>query len=228
MRFARRHLSYANIAATLAVVFAMSGGALAASHYLINSTKQINPKVLKALKGSAGGTGSNGATGVQGTAGATGGQGIQGVQGTQGAAGPTGNTGPEGPQGPKGARGPEGGSVGEWTALTISSKLKQVSGYEGIAVRTEGGGTTARLRGVLSVTSEVKTNDALFTLPEDYRPMSKIEFGVGVSEAPGGEGTFPNHVGALLISTDGRVTDPETPVPPGIYYLLDGLTWNLD
>jgi hypothetical protein len=44
-----RRLSYANVTATLALVFSMSGGALAANHYLINSTKQINPRVLKAL-----------------------------------------------------------------------------------------------------------------------------------------------------------------------------------
>ena len=50
MELVRRHLSYANIAATLALVFAMSGGALAATHYLINSTRQINPKVLNALR----------------------------------------------------------------------------------------------------------------------------------------------------------------------------------
>jgi hypothetical protein len=46
MNSIRRRLSYANVVATLALVFAMSGGALAASHYLVNSTKQINPKVL--------------------------------------------------------------------------------------------------------------------------------------------------------------------------------------
>ena len=45
----RRHVNYANIVATLALFFAMTGGALAAKHYLINSTKQINPKVLKKL-----------------------------------------------------------------------------------------------------------------------------------------------------------------------------------
>jgi hypothetical protein len=45
----RRRLNYANVTATLALFFAMSGGALAAKRYLINSTKQINPKVLKAL-----------------------------------------------------------------------------------------------------------------------------------------------------------------------------------
>jgi hypothetical protein len=45
----RRHLTYANVTATLALVLAMSGGALAATHYLVNSTKQIDPKVLDSL-----------------------------------------------------------------------------------------------------------------------------------------------------------------------------------
>jgi hypothetical protein len=45
----RRNLSYANVTATLALVFAMSGGALAAKHYLLSSTKQISPKVLNSL-----------------------------------------------------------------------------------------------------------------------------------------------------------------------------------
>ena len=42
--------AYANIA-TLALVVATSGGTLAATHYLITSTTQISPKVLKALEG---------------------------------------------------------------------------------------------------------------------------------------------------------------------------------
>lgn len=46
----RRHLSYANVVATVALVFAMSGGALAAAHYLITSTSQIKPSVLRTLK----------------------------------------------------------------------------------------------------------------------------------------------------------------------------------
>src|SRR5256885_12061618 len=68
----RRHLNYANVIATLALFFALSGGALAAKHYLINSTKQINPKVLKALKGNRGAKGATGATGPPGTASAAG------------------------------------------------------------------------------------------------------------------------------------------------------------
>jgi hypothetical protein len=80
----RRHLTYANVAATLALVFAMSGGALAAKHYLINSTSQINPKVLKSLKGNAGRAGTTGAAGATG---ATGPAGATGPTGTTGAAG---------------------------------------------------------------------------------------------------------------------------------------------
>ena len=57
----RKRLSYANVTATLALVFAMSGGAMAANHYLITSTKQINPKVLKKLTGKTGKTGATGA-----------------------------------------------------------------------------------------------------------------------------------------------------------------------
>jgi hypothetical protein len=80
----RRHLTYANAVATLALVFAMTGGALAAKHYLIESTKQINPKVLKKLKGNTGRTGASGATGK------TGSTGTAGPQGTKGETGPAG------------------------------------------------------------------------------------------------------------------------------------------
>jgi hypothetical protein len=83
----RKRLSYANVTATLALVFAMSGGALAASHYVINSTKQINPSVLKKLTGKTGKTGANGPAGPTGPGGAIGPGGPAGPQGVQGPAG---------------------------------------------------------------------------------------------------------------------------------------------
>lgn len=92
MQGIRRRLSYANVLATLALVFAMSGGALAANHYLLNSAKQISPKLLAKLKGRAGAKGKAGPAGPAGPtgpAGATGAQGPAGPQGTQGAAAPT-------------------------------------------------------------------------------------------------------------------------------------------
>jgi len=84
-------MTYANVVATLALVFAMGGSAVAASHYLITSKKQISPKALREIA-AAGKTGPAGATGPQGPAGS----------------GATGNTGPEGPPGPEGKQGPEG------------------------------------------------------------------------------------------------------------------------
>ncbi len=83
--FSRMHkrLTYANIAMTVVLVFAMSGGALAASKYLITSTKQISPKVLKQLKGKAGPAGAAGATGAQGPQG-PGGNGQNGTPGANG------------------------------------------------------------------------------------------------------------------------------------------------
>jgi hypothetical protein len=64
MNRAQTHLSYANVVATLTLVFAMSGGALAAKHYLTNSTGQINPKVLRNPRATwAGERAANGAAG---------------------------------------------------------------------------------------------------------------------------------------------------------------------
>jgi len=89
----RRRLTFTNVAMTLALVFAMSGGAFAASKILITSTKQISPKVLKSLQGK---TGKAGANGAQGPAGATGAQGLAGAQGAPGPQGPSGSAGANG------------------------------------------------------------------------------------------------------------------------------------
>ncbi len=81
LSFIRKRVTYANVAMTFALVFAMSGGAYAAKHYVIASTKQINPKVLKQLQGK---TGPAGATGPAGTAGKEGPAGKAGTNGTNG------------------------------------------------------------------------------------------------------------------------------------------------
>ncbi len=108
MHISRRHLNYANVTATLALVFAMSGGAMAAKHYLIESTKQINPKVLKKLKGNAGKAGAPGANGATGAAGATGSVGAIGPQGPTGKEGTAGKEGSPGKNGEPGKEGKQG------------------------------------------------------------------------------------------------------------------------
>jgi hypothetical protein len=89
----RKRMSYANVIATVALFFAFSGGAAyAASHYLITSTKQIKPSVLKSLAGRPGPAGPAGA-------------------GTPGAQGPAGPAGPQGSAGSAGVAGVNGVSV---------------------------------------------------------------------------------------------------------------------
>src|SRR5579863_1113861 len=114
----RRRLSYANVVATMALVFAMSGGALAAGHYLLTSTRQISPKVLKALKGNNGAPGAQGAAGAQGPAGPAGAQGPAGPAGAQGEPGAPGGEGKEGSPWTAGGTLPKGASeTGAWSAV---------------------------------------------------------------------------------------------------------------
>ncbi len=127
----RSRITYVNVVATLVLVFVMTGGALAAKKYLITSTKQISPSVLKSLQGKAGPAGANGAQGAAGV-------GTAGAQGPAGPAGPAG-TGTEGKEGKAGtsvtskalAKGeggcPEGGS--EFTSA--SGRASACNGIKG-------------------------------------------------------------------------------------------------
>lgn len=120
-----KRLTYANVTLTVALVFAMSGGAFAASKLLVTSTKQISPKVLKALKGA------NGKSGLQGPAGPVGPSGPAGKDGAPGAAGEKGTQGERGIQGENGVPG-EKGAVGvpgsPWTVGGILPSGKTESG----------------------------------------------------------------------------------------------------
>jgi hypothetical protein len=102
----RRNLTPPTAIAVVALVFAMSGGALAAKHYATGSAEASKRKGAK-----------RGARGPRGK------QGPRGLQGPKGDVGPR---GPEGPQGPKGDAGdpwtaggflPSGASLGgTWLA----------------------------------------------------------------------------------------------------------------
>jgi hypothetical protein len=95
----KKHVSLAGLIAVFALVFAMTGGAIAAKKYLITSTSQISPSVLKKLKGSAG------------PAGPVGAQGLPGAKGETGAAGGAGQQGPPGPPGAPGSPWVAGGTL---------------------------------------------------------------------------------------------------------------------
>ncbi len=120
----RMHVSPATVIASLALVFAMSGGAFAAGRYLITSTKQISPKVLKAL---AGKNGANGAPGAQGPL------------------GPSGATGPAGPTGPEGKAGANGAAGTSVTSAESKAKIGPCK--EGGSEFKATGGTTYACNG---------------------------------------------------------------------------------
>jgi hypothetical protein len=85
MRVRRPRVRVPSPAMTVALValfIAMGGSAVAAKHYLINSTSQINPKVLKKLRGNRGPTGPKGSPGTSGAPGTNGAPGAKGEPGT--------------------------------------------------------------------------------------------------------------------------------------------------
>lgn len=104
----RRRPTPATIIAIVALFVALGGTAVAASRYIITSTSQIKPSVLKDLHGHDGATGpagTPGQVGATGQAGAQGTPGLAGNPGEKGATGDEGAVGKEGPQGPPGASG---------------------------------------------------------------------------------------------------------------------------
>jgi hypothetical protein len=74
-------LGIPGVLAVIALVFAMSGAAFAAKKYVITSTGQIKPSVLKQLKGKTGAQGQAGANGANGKDGAPGANGAGGTAG---------------------------------------------------------------------------------------------------------------------------------------------------
>ncbi len=127
----RMRVTPATVIASLALVFAMAGGAYAAGRYVITSTKQIKPSVFAQLKGKAGANGAQGAAGQAGP---------QGAAGAAGGKGETGGTGPEGKEGKAGKEGKEGPEGSPWTAggtLPEGATLKGDWDVEGQASANE-------------------------------------------------------------------------------------------
>jgi Collagen triple helix repeat (20 copies) len=117
----RRHLTPSTFIAFLALVFALTGGAFAASSSsggsgargaapvaLASISKAKKKAAPKSTRGPAGPKGATGAAGAAGLAGAMGPAGAAGPAGATGPAGAVGPAGPTGAAGPVGPAGPEG------------------------------------------------------------------------------------------------------------------------
>jgi hypothetical protein len=175
----RRHLSYANVVATLAMVLAMSGGALAATHYLITSTKQISPKVLAGLKGRQGPAGAAGAAGPPGTKGEPGANGAAGTAGTKGDRGTVGEKGELGPKGEKGEKGSKG-EPGENVASKTLTSSDAACNKEGGSEFTSESGVTFACNG-----KEGSPWTASGTLPSGATETGQWSLSSGAAEVEG-------------------------------------------
>ncbi len=208
----RRRITYANVAATLALVLAMSGGALAASHYLINSTGQINPNVLKQLKGARG---PRGAQGPRGTPQINsihqinphvlkqlrGARGPRGVPGPNGVVGPQGVQGLPGHQGSKGQQGERGPS-----ALTVASGGETESGDFALSVPEAEGGATYSTGVTFEVPLPAGASNVFFLAPGAHEGSCP-----GVGQAA--RGTLCLYENAAVNLGAPVASDPETDPP---------------
>ena len=138
----RKHLTPSTAIAILALVFAITGGAFAAtgnggsggakataSTASPRSTAAAKKKAApKPVRGPAGPKGATGATGPAGAAGSTGPAGPAGGAGPVGTAGTNGTEGKEGKEGPPGKNGKEGKEGSPWTAGGVLPSGKTETG----------------------------------------------------------------------------------------------------
>lgn len=210
----RKRITYANVAMTLALVFAMGGGAYAAGKFIITSTKQIKPSVLAQLKGKAGPAGPAGAQGPQGTAGEKGAAGANGKDGAPGANGRDGVS-VTGTPIPAGA-GEPCGEAGGTAYSTVSGTENVCNGKEGSPGTLHPGETlpskstetgTWQARGVDNNKGELRPANISFIIPLASPPEKAVFIKAGAS---------------LLTGCKGTVEKPEA--DPGVLCAFEGET----
>jgi hypothetical protein len=175
------------IVACLALFVVSTGTSIAASHYLITSTKQIKPSVIKALKGAKGPRGATGAQGAQGLKGDTGATGAQGAQGLKGDTGATGAQGAQGLEGDTGATGAQGaqGLEGD-TGATGAQGAQGLKGDTGAAGHN--GATQVAVYSAVSTLAASSTNGAT---AEVSCPAGTVATGGGAGYNASGSGYLP-------------------------------------
>jgi hypothetical protein len=195
----RGHLTYANVAATLALVFSMSGGALAATHYLISSTKQISPKVLKQLKGNAGPAGAAGKIGAPG------------------------EKGPSGPPGEKGPAGANGGNGSNGVGVTEAGAASKSECESGGIKYASASGTNHVCNGVTGFTKTLpkgKTETGEFGVvteaaTENRRFAASVSFNIPLAAAPKAHYIRITGKEAFYNEAKGEQEEREQPACPG-------------
>ena len=200
----RKRFTYTNVAMTLALVFAMTGGAYAAKHYVITSTKQISPKVLTALKGS---TGSAGPAGPAGPAGAKGETGAAGGPGKEGQPGQEGKEGQPGKEGPKGATGPTGQTG--YTA-TLPSKATETGTWSISGTESTSHPLVTSISFAIPLAKELDAHHVIFVGLEELIAKKTPEACPGEYNEADVEGVEPKAEPGYLCVYEGLVHGMET------------------
>jgi hypothetical protein len=130
----RTRFGIPGVISVIALVFAMFGGAYAASN---SSGGGKATASAKAKKGPRGPKGATGPAGPQGPAGPAGAKGDAGANGTAGGVGPA---GPQGPQGTKGATGPQGPAGSPWTVGGTLPSGQSLKGSWSMSLQARGTG----------------------------------------------------------------------------------------
>jgi len=133
----RNRLGMPGVIAAIALVFAMIGGAYAASGGLTAKQKKEVKTIARGFQGTgpigpqgpAGGNGKDGAAGAQGLQGPTGNTGPKGATGDTGPKGATGDTGPKGATGDTGPQGNSGETGFTETLPSGKTETGVVAGY---------------------------------------------------------------------------------------------------
>ena len=138
----RTRFGIPGVISVIALVFAMFGGAYAASSSSDGGKATASAKAKKGPRGPKGPKGDTGPAGPQGPAGPAGAKGDAGPKGDTGAVGPQGPIGPAGPVGPQGAEGPPGPTCNEEGECLLPEGATATGNWS--ASGTGGGGEVVR------------------------------------------------------------------------------------
>jgi hypothetical protein len=241
-----------NIVAWVALFVALGGTSIAAQHYLITSTSQIKPSVLRKLEqlAAADVRGPRGATGSQGTAGAKGETGSRGLEGKEGL------TGHEGPAGPEGVTGLSAEELSTLAAVLpyiryISSGIggKPTIQFSGLNLQVvSGGGKTEETNGAGNLVlgydespgTQTGSNDLIVGDEHSYTSYGAIiggkrnsvsaPFGVAFgdgNEVQGSFSTVSGGEGNIASGRDSSVFGGESNTASGNYAAVSGGAYNV-
>lgn len=200
--------SPAMIVAVIAVVFAMSGSAVAAKSLITGkdikkgsiTTQNLSKSTIKSLKGA------DGEAGRQGAAGAAGPQGIPGAVGATGATGDKGDTGATGAKGDTGAAGAKGdtgaaGAKGE----PGTNGTNGTNGTDGKSFDPKK--VTPQTAALFGFTPWYDTSDSgLVTFKANGIELDNGGHGVAAVNLPIARGTSFSAIGSISYAQTGRTT----------------------